>query len=71
MHIQDKLAFISPCIAKKKEITDPNTGGYIQYNVTFQHLMEYMRKNDLFGADASDELEYGMGAIYPMPGGLK
>lgn len=71
LHISDKFAFISPCIAKKNEIEDPNTEGYIQYNVTFQHLMDYMQKNQLFGPDISDEIEYGLGAIYPMPGGLK
>lgn len=71
MHISDRLAFISPCIAKKNEIEDENTHGYIHYNVTFQHLIDYMQKNRLFGPDASDEVEYGMGAIYPMPGGLK
>lgn len=71
MKLSDKLAFISPCIAKKNEIEDPNTEGYIQYNVTFQHLMDYMQKNHLFGPDITDEVEYGLGAIYPMPGGLK
>ncbi len=71
MHISDKLAFISPCIAKKNEIEDPNTNGYVHYNVTFRHLMEYMQKNHLFGPDISDEVEYQMGALYPMPGGLK
>lgn len=71
MHISDKLAFISPCIAKKNEIEDPNTNGYVHYNVTFRHLMDYMQKNHLFGPDASDEVEYQMGALYPMPGGLK
>ena len=39
-HITDRLAFISPCIAKKTEITDPDTGGYVSYNVTFDHLMK-------------------------------
>lgn len=71
MHLSDKLAFISPCIAKKNEIEDPNTYGYIQYNVTFENLMNYMQSNHLFGKNAQDELKYGMGAIYPMPGGLK
>lgn len=69
--IKDKLAFISPCIAKKAEIDDPNTNGYISYNVTFNHLMDYVRKHNLFGPNASDEIEYGLGSIYPMPGGLK
>ncbi len=71
MGITDKLAFISPCIAKKLEIDDPNTNGYISYNVTFDHLMKYVRKNNIKGALTSDEIEYGLGSIYPMPGGLK
>ncbi len=71
MHITDKLAFISPCIAKKLEIDDPNTNGYISYNITFDHLMKYVRKHNVKGALTSDEIEYGLGSIYPMPGGLK
>lgn len=71
MKITDKLAFISPCIAKKNEIDDPNTGGYITYNVTFDHLMKYAREHKISGQLASDEIEYGLGSIYPMPGGLK
>ena len=71
MKITDKLAFISPCIAKKKEITDPNTHGYITYNLTFEHLMAYVRKHNITGSIAKDEIEYGLGSIYPMPGGLK
>ncbi|MCM1499937.1 MAG: HD domain-containing protein [Clostridium sp.] len=71
MHITDKLAFISPCIAKKVEITDPNTHGYVSYNLTFQHFMEYAGRHHIVGEDASDEIEYGLGSVYPMPGGLK
>ena len=71
MNITDKLAFISPCIAKKSEISDENNKGYISYNVTFDHLMEYVRKNNIKGDPVSDEIEYGLGSIYPMPGGLK
>ena len=71
MGITDKLAFISPCIAKKMEIDDPNNGGYIKYNVTFDHLMQYVRKHGITGTPCSDEIEYGLGSEYPMPGGLK
>lgn len=71
MKITDKLAFISPCIAKKNEIDDPNCGGYVSYNVTFDHLMDYVRKNNISGPKVTDEIEYGLGSIYPMPGGLK
>lgn len=72
MKIRDKLAFISPCIAKKNEIDDPNNGGYVSYNLTFKHLVKYLKEHPI--ADAApykDEIEYGLGSIYPMPGGLK
>ncbi len=71
MGVTDKLAFISPCIAKKNEIDDPNCGGYISYNVTFSHLVDYLRKNPNNYGSVTDEIEYGLGSIYPMPGGLK
>lgn len=71
MHISDKLAFISPCIAKKAEISDPNTYGYVSYNLTFEHFMKYVREHKVSGSSAKDEVEYGLGSIYPMPGGLK
>ncbi len=72
MGINDKLAFISPCIAKKNEIDDPNCKGYISYNVTFDHLVNYIKKNNLrSSSSAGDEIEYGLGSVYPMPGGLK
>ena len=71
MGISDKLAFISPCIAKKAEIESKRGKGLISYNVTFDHLMEYVRKNNISGPSAKDEIEYGLGSVYPMPGGLK
>ncbi|MFG6347919.1 MAG: transcriptional regulator [Lachnospiraceae bacterium] len=71
MGITDKLAFISPCIAKKLEMEEPANKGYIQYNVTFSHLMEYVKRHNIHGDLCSDEIEYGLGSLYPMPGGLK
>lgn len=71
MGITDKLAFISPCVAKWSEIHDPDTEGYVSYNVTFDHSMKYVREHNISGTFASDEIEYGLGSIYPMPGGLK
>ena len=71
MGITDKLAFISPCIAKKMEIDDPNCDGYISYNVTFDHLVKYIKDHNIVGKPCTDEIEYGLGSIYPMPGGLK
>jgi iron only hydrogenase large subunit-like protein len=72
MKVSDKLAFISPCIAKKNEIDDPNNKGYVSYNLTFKHLVKYLKDHPVSGvAPYKDEIEYGLGSIYPMPGGLK
>ena len=43
----DKIAFISPCIAKKDEFDSPETFGEISYNVTFRHLMDALLNVDL------------------------
>ncbi len=69
--ITDSFAFISPCIAKKLEIDDPENSGLVEYNVTFRHLMKVVRERGIYGEPATDEIEYGLGSIYPMPGGLK
>lgn len=71
MNVTDEIAFISPCIAKKMEITDPNCGGYVSYNVTFEKLMKKIGSEYNSCAPYTDELEYGLGSLYPMPGGLR
>ena len=71
MKVQDKLAFISPCIAKKDEIESKRGMGLVSYNVTFDHLMKYVRCHNISGPSCKDEIEYGLGSIYPTPGGLK
>lgn len=70
MGITDRFAFISPCIAKKIEIDDPNTHGLVSYNVTFSHLMKYINDRGLDAEPVTDEVEYGLGSYYPTPGGL-
>ena len=72
MNVSDKLAFISPCIAKKNEIDDPNNQGIVSYNLTFSRLAAYLKAHPVSGSTPyKDEIEYGLGSIYPMPGGLK
>lgn len=67
----DRLAFLSPCIAKKNEIDDPMTHGIVNYNVTFQHLLESLAHVDMSDYTAKIELDdCGLGRIYPTPGGL-
>ena len=70
MGITDRFAFISPCIAKKLEIEDPHNDGLVQYNVTFEHLMKYVRDHEIKGDPAHSDTEYGLGSFYPTPGGL-
>lgn len=70
LKITDKIAFISPCIAKKHEIDDVNTYGKVTFNVTFDRLMERIGGIDLSGYHAEDEVEYGLGSIVPTAGGL-
>lgn len=71
MNVTDQIAFISPCIAKKIEITDSNCAGYISYNVTFEKLMKKIGHEFEKCEPYTDELEYGLGSLYPMPGGLR
>ena len=74
-NIPGSYAFLSPCIAKKDEFADKNTGGLVEYNVTYRKLADYMRQNGInyHTAPAShfDNEQHGLGAVYPMPGGLK
>ena len=74
-NISGTLVFLSPCIAKGDEISDPNTKGLIKYNVTFKKLLESL---ELSGIDYRsyepaefDNPPHGLGAVYPNPGGLK
>ncbi len=71
MGITDSLAFISPCIAKKMEISNPVNKNLVSYNVTFKHLIEYIDKHPMEAEPCTDEPEFGLGSAYPMPGGLK
>lgn len=71
LNVKDDLVFLSPCIAKKMEIADKNTKGYIKYNVTFNKLMQKIGNAYQTCQPYDDELNYGLGRIYPMPGGLR
>lgn len=74
-NLTGEIAFLSPCIAKKNEIADPNTGNLIQYNVTFQKLAKALQAKGIDYRRATpyafDNDPHGLGAIYSMPGGLR
>lgn len=69
--VKEELVFLSPCIAKKSEITDKNTHEYVKYNVTFKRLMDVIGDKYKTAKEAEEESGYGLGARYPKPGGLK
>lgn len=68
---EEELVFLSPCIAKRLEVRDKNTGGYVKYNVTFKKLMAAIGTAYRNAKEADEESSYGLGARYPKPGGLK
>ena len=72
MGVTDELMFLSPCIAKKYEIESKRGLGMINYNVTFTAFMERLRGVNLHNYPVlDDDIDYGMGALFPSPGGLK
>lgn len=71
----DALAFLSPCIGKIDEINDKNTGGLIQYNVTYRKLIEYIERNNIslssFAPVDFESPRSGIGVAFSRPGGLR
>ena len=68
--VSDRIAALSPCIAKSSEFDDTRLA---QYNVTFKKLLEYLQKHDIKLSEAEagfDHNESGLGALFPMPGGF-
>ena len=37
------IAYLGPCIAKRREFKDPDTDGSVQYNLTFDNLEKYLQ----------------------------
>ncbi len=72
--IEGSYAFLSPCIAKKVEFEDGETGDFIQYNITYTGLMQYMQDNGIHLNDAPqadfDKTPGALGFTFPRPGGL-
>lgn len=73
--LKDKLAFLSPCVAKVDEIHDANNRNLVQYNVTFRKLQEKIDQENVrlssYPAVPFDGEPSGVGHTYSRPGGLK
>lgn len=71
MGVTNKIAAISPCIAKTGEFEDTNI---ISYNITFNKLQQYIKDNNICLPEEDFEFDHfkaSLGRIYSMPGGLK
>jgi len=69
--ISDRIAALSPCIAKANEFEQT---GYVEYNVTLKKLYEYMEDNNIAlpaKETGFDHADSSLGIVFPMPGGLK
>ena len=69
--IKDRIAAISPCIAKSIEFRDTELSSY---NITFEKLLEHIKAKNIKLPDSEtgfDNDESGLGSLFPLPGGLK
>ncbi len=72
--IKDKIAFLSPCIGKKRECNNLYTDESIHYNVTFDKFTEYLKRNNInlnmYKQTNFDNAHGSIGFAFPRPGGL-
>jgi methyl-accepting chemotaxis protein/iron only hydrogenase large subunit-like protein len=72
--VEDKLAFLSPCIAKKDEIESKENSGHVSYNITLGKIIKYIQKEGI-NLDSYEEVDFKdkdvFGFLYSRPGGLR
>jgi CheY-like chemotaxis protein/iron only hydrogenase large subunit-like protein/HPt (histidine-containing phosphotransfer) domain-containing protein len=73
-NFKGKIAFLSPCIGKTEEFKDVNTENNVQYNVTYEKLLNYLERHDIdlnnFEETEFDNVNLGIGMVFSRPGGL-
>lgn len=73
-NLKGKIAFISPCIAKKSEIERKSNEGLIDYNITFENLFSFFKKNNIdlinYPETDFDNNQIGLGVRFSKVGGL-
>ena len=69
-----RLAFLGPCLAKRREIHDPNTNGVVNYSLTFESLDNYFLEQSINLSELQpsnfDTPEAERAVVYSQPGGL-
>jgi len=69
--INERIAALSPCIAKSHEFEATQ---HVGYNVTLKKLYEYIQNNNIElprQESGFDHVDSSLGCLYSMPGGLK
>ena len=69
--IEDRIAAISPCMAKENEFESTKLA---DYNITFEKILEYIHNKKIKLPDEQTEFDHAegnLGSLFPMPGGLK
>ncbi|GBF32107.1 periplasmic hydrogenase [Desulfocucumis palustris] len=73
--VSNNIGFLSPCIGKISEINDPNTENYIQYNITYKKLLDYLEKKQInisgYNKKGFEDIGCSLGCLFSRPGGLK
>jgi signal transduction histidine kinase/Fe-S-cluster-containing hydrogenase component 2 len=73
LHPDSRLAFISPCLAKRREFQDSKL---ISYNVTFQSLQKIFHDREINlqlieNCEFNNNISAGIATNFSIPGGLK
>ncbi|HBV98350.1 MAG TPA: transcriptional regulator [Desulfotomaculum sp.] len=73
--VSGNIAFLSPCIGKTNEIKDPNTQNYIQYNITYVKMLEYLERKGInlsnYSKQEFEDIGCSLGCLFSRPGGLR
>lgn len=73
-NFKGNIAYLGPCLAKRREIQDPDTEGAIQFNLTIKNFQKYMEIHDVklekYKNGYFDFVPAERGAVFPKPGGF-
>lgn len=72
--VDTKVVFVGPCIAKKKESTDPRNAASIDAVLNFNDIKKWLQDEQISPADCEDipfaHLEPKVNQLYPVTGGV-
>lgn len=75
LKFQGNIAYLGPCLSKRREFKDPDTNGVVNFNLTLTNLKKYM---DLHKVDLNsykdgkyDWIKAEKGSVFCKPGGYK